>query len=250
MSTHRTQTSIITLATIGVYIGLLMAGATPCVLGQTPSATTRPFDISEELELAEKLDKKPDPTAEEWDKAIEVYFNDLADFVKNLKKLSSIEKFDPSFEIFKVKSSSYQPCPQTGTGRRISEDSTINGWVVGAIEDAKIATEHSKWLSDCLAFDGFAGRDKAKSAELSLSYDKKELSYQLSLNFNSPERSKSSGEGLLRAFEQFQIDDDEDLELVKVLHKLTRITSVNNQVQIVTRLPRAGLDALLATDAN
>ena len=89
-----------------------------------------------------------------------------------------------------------------------------------------------------------------KSAELSLSYDKKELSYQLTLNVNSPERSKSFSKGPLRAFEHFQIEDDEDIEFVKILYKLTRITSVNNQIQIVTRLPRAGLDALLATDAK
>ena len=219
-------------------------------MGQTPSATTRPFDISEELELAEKLDKKPDPTAEELDQAIEVYFNDLADFVKNLKKLRSIEKFDPSFEIFKVKSTSYNPCPETGTLKRRSEDSHIDRWLAPAIEEAKFATENSAWLSDCLPFDGFEGRDKVKSAELSLSYDKKELSYQLTLNVNSPERSKSFSKGLLRAFEHFQIEDDEDIEFVKVLYKLTRITSVNNQIQIVTRLPRAGLDALLATDAK
>lgn len=234
-----------------MYIGLLMAGATPCVLGQTPSATTRPFDISEELELAEKLDKKPDPTAEELDRAIEVYFNHLADFVKNLKKLRSIDKFDASFETFHVKSASYRACPETGTLRRLSEDSHIDQWLVPAIDEAKFVTENSAWLSDCLPFDGFESRDKARSAGLSLSYVKKELSYQLTLNLDSSERSKSFSKGLLRAFEHFQVEEeDDDLELVKVLHKLTRITSVNNQVQIVTRLPRAGLDALLATDAK
>ena len=49
---------MIVLATLGVYLGLVLAGATPQVLAQ--AAMTRQFDVKDEIEFKDDLDNKPD----------------------------------------------------------------------------------------------------------------------------------------------------------------------------------------------
>ena len=55
---RRNQNSILVLATLGVYLGLVLAGATPQVLAQ--AAMTREFNIKDEIEVKDDLDTKPD----------------------------------------------------------------------------------------------------------------------------------------------------------------------------------------------
>lgn len=58
MTPKRQQNPILVLATLGVYLGLVLAGATPQILAQ--AATTRQFDVKDEIEYKEDLDTKPD----------------------------------------------------------------------------------------------------------------------------------------------------------------------------------------------
>lgn len=52
------QNSALLIACLGVYLGLLMAGATPAVLAQQ-AAMARQFDLKDEIEFSENLDKDP-----------------------------------------------------------------------------------------------------------------------------------------------------------------------------------------------
>lgn len=61
MDKRKGQNSILFLTTLGVYLGLVLVGATPQVLAN--AATTRNFDIRDEIEFQDKLDKDPDPIA-------------------------------------------------------------------------------------------------------------------------------------------------------------------------------------------
>jgi hypothetical protein len=58
--------SVLLLATLGVYIGLLLVGAPTGVIAQ-PAAMTRNFDISEEIVTQDDLDKDPELSTEETD---------------------------------------------------------------------------------------------------------------------------------------------------------------------------------------
>ncbi|MEO7539318.1 MAG: hypothetical protein ABIV21_04785 [Pyrinomonadaceae bacterium] len=58
MNNRKSQNSIIVLATLGVYLGLVLAGAAPQVLAQ--AAMTRQFDVKDEIEVRDDLDNKPD----------------------------------------------------------------------------------------------------------------------------------------------------------------------------------------------
>jgi hypothetical protein len=57
LNNRKNQNSILFLTTLGVYLGLVLVGATPQVLAH--AATTRTFDISEESGQVENLDKDP-----------------------------------------------------------------------------------------------------------------------------------------------------------------------------------------------
>jgi hypothetical protein len=57
LNTRKNQNSILVLATLGVYLGLVLVGATPQVLAL--AAMTRQFNVKDEIEFAEDLDKKP-----------------------------------------------------------------------------------------------------------------------------------------------------------------------------------------------
>lgn len=59
MSKPTGNNSILILATLGVYFGLMLAGS-PVSAFANPAATTRYFDIGEEIEFAERLDTDPD----------------------------------------------------------------------------------------------------------------------------------------------------------------------------------------------
>ena len=63
MEKRKSQNSILFVATLGVYLGLMIAGATPQVLAN--AATTRSFDIKDEIEFQDKLDRDPDTLADE-----------------------------------------------------------------------------------------------------------------------------------------------------------------------------------------
>ncbi|QQS32639.1 MAG: hypothetical protein IPM50_13420 [Acidobacteriota bacterium] len=61
MTKQSSQNSIIFLAALGVYLGLIVSGASPGVISQQ-AALTRSFDISEEIETTDDLDKDPEVT--------------------------------------------------------------------------------------------------------------------------------------------------------------------------------------------
>jgi len=56
----RNQNSILAVATLGVYLGLILAGATPSVLAQ--AATAKQFNVKDEAERSENLDRNPAET--------------------------------------------------------------------------------------------------------------------------------------------------------------------------------------------
>lgn len=67
METKRTQNSVIFLATLGVYIGLLMAGASPGIIAQQSAAMTRNFELSEEFEVRDEFDRDPEHAVPEFE---------------------------------------------------------------------------------------------------------------------------------------------------------------------------------------
>lgn len=249
MTNRKNQNSILFLTTLGVYLGLLLVGGTPGVMAQH-AATTKSFELKDEIEVKDELDKKPDPTEEELDDAIIEYSNRIELFVRNLKAIRSIDKFDIERETFDTYRNFYSPCPATGSYDAVDDSRYVDHWLTPVLKEAKFALEDLIQLADCLPYSGFVSRNHARSSGIKLKYDKAELLHELSITLESEARAAALHKGLLGAFERFEIEEDEQLELNKVLYKHTSLTVSGNQVFIITRLPRAGLDLLLAKDAK
>lgn len=102
MSTRKSQNSILFLTTLGVYLGLVIAGgASPQVFAH-PAATTRNFDITDEIEFKDDLDKKPDPANEQTELSSNAAAHD------RFRPLTSLLKhFRPIINLDAVGSNSY-----------------------------------------------------------------------------------------------------------------------------------------------
>ena len=82
MNERKNQNSILVIATLGVYLGLMLAGATPHVLAQ--AAMTRQFDVQDEIEFKDDLDNKPDASAiEEIDANVELTRSLVSDSINS-----------------------------------------------------------------------------------------------------------------------------------------------------------------------
>ena len=81
MSNRKNQQSILVLATLGVYLGLVLIGATPQVLAQ--AAMTRQFSVKDEVEVKDDLDDAPPRSGVE----LEGYVSDTEKFLSSLRDL-------------------------------------------------------------------------------------------------------------------------------------------------------------------
>ena len=78
--TKKTNNSILFLTTLGVYLGLvLVGGAAPQVFAH--SALTRNFELQDEIEVSDDLEKKPDNEAAALSLSIKTYLEDVEFFL-------------------------------------------------------------------------------------------------------------------------------------------------------------------------
>ncbi len=250
MSDRKKYNSIVFLTTLSVYLGLvLVGGANPSVLAQ--AATTRDFNIKNEIVVEDDLDKKPDDEVrkllEKLDSdyfTIDKYFGEIEDFLIDLKKLNSIEKFDLDDD-FHAKLTRSMPCNgNVGIG---SKDFNVNynKWLTPALTDAVNELEdYTKFLEDCLPSQKFED-DEERNSAISLIYDSSELKIEISGQKKSFQDTVNLAENLNKVF-AIKLRKVVDKPLIKKIYENTKAHAENNQVFIVTRLPRASIDSLLA----
>lgn len=184
MSDKKTHNSIIFLTTLSVYLGLvLVGGASSPVLAQ--AALTRNFDIQEEIEFKDDLDKKP---GDEKINPTELFgFEEARNFTADSQKLRRIERLNLTGNRFDIAKWDFLSRLDFG----------------GEVSVSKLNQQRAEWLTETFK-----------------------------QNFN-------------------QHQTDEEGFVVEQLHKFNLIKSENNQFFIVTNLPRASIDSLLADkDAN
>jgi hypothetical protein len=204
--------SIVFLTTLSVYLGLvLVGGATPQVLAQ--AALTRNFDIQIEAEVKDDLDNKPDESCGELKAKTDAQDNQfIGQYARFISELVKIN-YSPDYEMS--------------------------------------ATMYSLSAADAEFFDQIF-------PSLSKTVEIDEFNYEL-------KRDKFSGKIILKPKSSvknvsFPVSDycaNLRYQLCKslgkhetVILKNTEVFHENNQIFIVTRLPRGSIDALLATNAN
>jgi hypothetical protein len=211
MSDRKNYNSIVFLTTLSLYLGLVLAGGSvPSVLAQ--AATTRNFDIKSEIVVEDDLDKKPDDglfsePKNQLDQPDEQFFERYAQIVLATLGRNYSPKTAAFDEGVYVSYSS------------LEDDEFLNGFFPAL---------HKEIVVD--SFDYTLDKDEI-FAKFSL---KSRYNRDIAPAFNAFVANLNA----LRA--------DARNESENLILKNTAITFENNQVFIVTRLPRASIDELLA----
>lgn len=247
MSKSKSQNSILVLATLGVYFGLVLVGATPQVLAN--AAMTREFSVKDEIEVKDDLDTKPDDERSPVSASIQIYLEDVEHFLASLGRLKSKGKFNPNTDSFNVVANVMLPCVDSNLAGRytpIRFDSTSES-ARPVIEYFSGAMDYGYSLGDCLGNNEFNGVS-ATDSRFNFRLDREAFSVNVAVKKQSPQRALEilrEMESTLRLY-----SGRENSKLRQRIIESTFFRVENDQVFVITRLPRAGLDSLFANDAK
>jgi len=241
VSNKNKHNSIVFLTTLSVYLGLVLIGAPP-VLAQ--AALTKNFDIQSEIKTKDDLDNKPEKDELKEDIEIIQKLNlvqAITNFVADLKKLESIGKFNSktdwnfSYKVWLQKSGDFS---------QISKNSDIsNPWLETAVSEIISTVELSDISSISDHLPNCKGDSSCRETYVEISSNANEFSLVFLFKKSNPEKSKLAAIAFNKVF------ISQKIALKKfanpLIYENTETRSENNQVFIVTRLPRGSLDELL-----
>lgn len=247
MKGSKANNSILFLTTLGVYLGLVLVGATP-VLGH--AATTRNFEIADEIEIKDDLDRKPDDDKRSpLDMSIGNYYADIEYLLQSLERLQKAGKFDLAVDTFEVSQATALPCVANNkVGSYLAETLlTSNKSLQPLLEGTTKRITDGFGFADCVASDKFAGQEATHTHfVLKLNAD------GILLEVTGVKRSQAEVAAYLRelaaAWDQFKARETDPVR--KHISDGTKLSGKADKILVVTRLPRAALRTLLATDAK
>lgn len=225
----------------------MVGGAAPQVLAH--SATTRNFEITDEIEVKDDLDNKPDDERSDVRLSLLTYFQDVEYFVKTLRRLGGTKYFDPASDSFEVDQSTQLPCvPANKIGsytanKFVTKNEQLRPWLESF---SKLLTDGYS-LGDCLPNSRFAPSE-ATDSKFNLRFDKDAFTIDVAVRKSSPEAAKLLAGDLADTFAALKKADADTVR--QKLYEATKFRSENDQIFVVTHMPRAALDPLLAKDAK
>jgi hypothetical protein len=228
---------------------VLAGGATPTVLAQ--AALTRDFDIKKEIVLEDDLDKKPDDgvggSFEEFEDTLDSDFitGPILALLDDLKKLKQIDKYDGEqrFEI------EYLFRHYEGLNKfKVDEiKGGGNNWLFTACEDPAYLLDFK--VDEVNLFNPYAYDKSLKAKVTNTKVKFLSENGDLSLQIVSKQKSAEDAQRLTGLFSQtfdYRSSINELNDYERLIYQNTKATAKNNQVFIVTRLPRASIDDTLA----
>ena len=247
MSNRKAHNSVLFLTTLGVYLGLVLVGGTaPQTLAH--SATTRHFEISDEIEFGDELDNKPDGEVSTLADSVGVYLQDVEFFLSGLRRLSRVNKFDPATDSFEVSQSTLLPCIKDNrVGSYTAETFAINNEQLRpALEYFSKRLTDGYSLADCVPNARLGG--EATSSRFVFKLDKSAFAVEVRVGKASAHNAASIIGPLNDTFRRFAVANGDGVR--QKIYENTTFRSENDQVFIVTRLARGSLDPLFAKDAK
>lgn len=241
MSNSKNYNSIVFLTTLSVYLGLVLVGAPPIL---AHAAMTRHFDIQNEIEVKDDLDKNPKNNGLAEDVEIISKFKiaeAITNFVADLKKLESIGKFNQTTEwnfSHKLWREQYD-----GTYSVSKNSDVYNPWLETAIGEL-ISTAEPEYLDSVSDYLPNCDKRNCRETITKVESNSNEFSFSFTLTKSTPEKAKLTANAFSKVFISKKVALKNTANLS--IYENTKVTSENNQVFIVTRLPRGSLDALLA----
>lgn len=235
MEKRKGQNSILFVATLGVYLGLVLAGATPQAVAQQRAAMTRNFDISDEIEFKDDLDDTPD-------------------------KGLAVDKFtDALIDLYRVMSDAAKKDPDAVDKGRFDFTQFLTVFPNGGSRSVFPGELNSSGPHIHLGrssapivgiYDAFLSRPKEadKNCKLDLKLTQTDFTLGVSVTKSSTEIA-----GYFSAFYRDSVASKKQVStstLRSLVYDGTEISANGNQITIVTHLPRASIDDLLATNAK
>jgi hypothetical protein len=247
----RNQNSFLAVATLGVYLGLILAGATPSVLAQ--AATAKQFSVKDEIGRSDELDKKPDGCDSLQRKVLERHAQLDFDETDLLQYISGLQDTLLAYQELKLgafQKASWEATKSNDSVTRLPR-TTLSDWrseTAPVLIDAKAgAALQGKVLSLSNWFPS-----KSPDSKPFFSFAVLQLDGYLVANASVARLSSVDAHMASVAY-------DAALDLYrcsvadKRLQYLLRNTEVDwadDHLTITTRLPRGSLDTLVASNAK
>jgi hypothetical protein len=240
----KNHNSILFLTTLGVYLGLVLVGATPQVLAQ--AATVKQFTIREEIGARDDLDNKPGDESESAERAVQYYLEDIEEFLIALGDLSARGQFNVLSDTFDVTQTTLLPCVDGAKAERFSKVRFINSNELTNQALIRIINPmaYGYSLGDCVTS---ADGKTAKDSRFNVHLDDKELSVAIVVVRASDDHADSLARDLDAAKGLFKIQAT-PIRTAIIEHTLVR--PIGEHTAIVTRLPRGSLPSLLVSKAQ
>ena len=237
------------VATLGVYLGLVLAGATPQVIAHQRGAMTRQFDISDEIEFKDDLDNKPDGDHSPITDSVGVYLEDVESLISALGALNKKGQFDTASSPFEVAQTVFLPCEAFNKAGSYTPQKfeNVNNALKPYLERFSKQLTYGYSLGDCVMTPMFADKE-AVASNFIFKLDKKAFSVEISIQKASPESASQLLAALPPTFKTFR--EKTEAAVRQKLIDATVFSLKNDQVLIVTRLPRASIDSFLAMDVK
>ncbi|MBX3243950.1 MAG: hypothetical protein KF685_05795 [Acidobacteria bacterium] len=220
---------------------------------------TRNFELSDEIEKKDDLDNKPDHSSENLDQMVRQYSDYLEAFFQDISDLQSAGDFDLAYDTFQASVISNFSCPHPNSGLSSSSfrKHKVDQKLEPIIRKASLVTDKFAGLGDCLPHKGPAfstgriGYNRVKNSKTQISFDGIEFVNRLSIPMDESIQAGIVFAHLDSAFARFwSKPENTDSRLNETLRENTSLNFLGNQVFIITRLPRAALDELLAKEAK
>ena len=235
MIRSRNQNSILAVATLGVYLGLILAGATPSVLAQ--AATAKQFNVKDEVAKRDGLDNKPEGCDLLEDKVREKHSqfdfdeHDLLAYasglIETLQAYSeahgpvSGSKWDKALQQLRLAEGNEKPVLHDAEARKKIEDNPwlgLSGILPGtAFEFAITASSY-----DIVSTSTARHRDELEAHRIAIAYD--------------------------ATLDLYRCSSRNPVE--KLILKDTDVAWADDQVILITHLPRGSLNSLVASNAK
>lgn len=232
MSKAKNYNRIVFLTTLSVYLGLALVGGTAPVLAH--SALNKHFDIRNEIKAKDDFDNKPDGGEES-----KVILNDafpalLVQLLNEIRAEIKSGKIAAPLQTEFFVSGVFSRTEQGSGGAGFGYNDLLNPRLKEII-DAAITERFQPKAVESGEYEG-----KWKIVKISVGADKTNFSLKISFAKSDAEQFAAF---LNREYASFAVSAQDDL--TKQVYEHTKASSENNQVFIVTRLPRAGIDSLL-----
>jgi len=244
---RKNHNSILFLTTVGVYLGLVLVGATPQVLAQ--AATAKQFNVKDEIEKADNLDDNPNLNSSA--EALENYFFHVEEFLERLHEFAPSVEPTTGSPYIEVAQSSAVPCVAGGrTGVGFAEKLVAPEILWDSvIRFSNRLLSGGTSLGDCLPSFFHDGRPGTITHSRVL-FDDGQLVIELNVRKASWVRAQALLRDLESALSKHDSSDTSKVRLLLLKHSNFRSGAGNDAVFIHTALPRGSLDTLLASNAQ